>query len=636
MQKNSALEMFGTLWHQSKQDLQPEPGRLGLTWRISLLCALVTGVSMMFQIPEAAISCYLVIFLMKSDAIINIGTAAGFLLLLPGLIVFFVWLINLTDGSTLHIMGGIVISSIIFVYLGASTQLGEQGNVAALIIAFLLTLIVKAPFGEAVSFALREAWAMAAMPMVLMMAFNLLLGFSPVTLLRNKLCQRLITAVYALKTGDFRSLNKQIREGNAKFESQGLVVKVLRMVPIAEAQRVATDIHASFSLMLSVSMLPASLPENRRIALINAISAIHDAITRGEQPSCSNVQPLQELSIAMLSAEKEAWRSIQMLVGMQEANLQSSPKPSFFAPDALSNLAYRHFAIKTTLAAVICFLIYTTLDWQGIHTAMITCYVAALATTGETLHKLLLRIMGCIIGAVMGIAAIFFIIPNIDDIGSLMLLVFFGMMVSAWISTGPERISYAGVQVALAFLLTVLQGFGPNLSFETAQDRIFGILLGNFVVYIVFSFMWPTTLEEDVRKLVSRALNALAHIARLEPEHRIIAVGNVAGIESLIGRADDALCLLPFEPMRLRASRERETSLKEAISEVEFLCRSIWLTQEKNLEPLADKLDMIAQQFLLDSQSNGQCSQSMVLQGNTSAITISQYKEPLSKILGAV
>lgn len=88
MQKNSALEMFGTLWHQSKQDLQPEPGRLGLTWRISLLCALVTGVSMMFQIPEAAISCYLVIFLMKSDAIINIGTAAGFLLLLPGLIVF--------------------------------------------------------------------------------------------------------------------------------------------------------------------------------------------------------------------------------------------------------------------------------------------------------------------------------------------------------------------------------------------------------------------------------------------------------------------------------------------------------------------------------------------------------------------
>lgn len=43
-----------------------------------------------------------------------------------------------------------------------------------------------------------------------------------------------------------------------------------------------------------------------------------------------------------------------------------------------------------------------------------------------------------------------------------MLLVFFGMMVSAWISTGPERISYAGVQVALAFLLTVLQGFGPT------------------------------------------------------------------------------------------------------------------------------------------------------------------------------
>ncbi|HGS4463489.1 TPA: hypothetical protein ACMDOB_003376, partial [Vibrio metschnikovii] len=71
---------------------------------IALLCALVTAVGMMFQIPEAAISCYLVIFLMKPDAVVNIVTGFGFLILLPGLIAFLVWLINLTNGSTMHIM----------------------------------------------------------------------------------------------------------------------------------------------------------------------------------------------------------------------------------------------------------------------------------------------------------------------------------------------------------------------------------------------------------------------------------------------------------------------------------------------------------------------------------------------------
>ncbi|MCF7979374.1 MAG: hypothetical protein K9L82_15455, partial [Chromatiaceae bacterium] len=119
------------------EDLQPFPGRAGLTWRIALLCALVTGAAMMFEIPEAAISCYLIIFLMKPDAVANIGTGIAFLLLLPGLIALLAWIINLTQGSTLHIMLAIVISSCLLLYLGAATQLGEQGNVMALIIAFV-------------------------------------------------------------------------------------------------------------------------------------------------------------------------------------------------------------------------------------------------------------------------------------------------------------------------------------------------------------------------------------------------------------------------------------------------------------------------------------------------------------------
>ncbi len=164
---DNAVEAPPSLWRQALDDLRPCPGRAGLTWRIALLCALVTGAGMMYEIPEAAISCYLIIFLMKPDAVVNIGTGIGLLVLLPGLIAFLVWVVNLTNGSTLHIMAAIVITSCLLLYLGAATQLGEHGGVAALIIAFVLTLIVQAPFGDVATFALREAWAMAALPMIL-------------------------------------------------------------------------------------------------------------------------------------------------------------------------------------------------------------------------------------------------------------------------------------------------------------------------------------------------------------------------------------------------------------------------------------------------------------------------------------
>ncbi|MBO2583513.1 FUSC family protein [Shewanella algae] len=548
---------------------------------------------MMFEIPEAAISCYLVIFLMKPDAVVNIGTGVGFLVLLPGLIAFLVWLINLTNGSTIHIMAAISITSVFLVYIGASSQLGEQGNVAALIIAFLLTLIVKAPFGEAASFALREAWAMAAMPMVLMIVFNFLLGFSPVTLLHDKLLARLRATIAALKDGNSALLRKYLYEGNAPFEAQAFVVRVFRLAPCDSAQQIATDIRASFALMVAVSALPEWIPKSRRVALAEATNEVFESLERGQTPQ----RPSSVLPNDADPAEIAAWRGLHLLAGEPEAEVVSSPKTPFFAPDALSNPAYTRFALKTTLAAIICFLIYTAIDWQGIHTAMITCYVAALATTAETIHKLVLRIIGCLFGAALGVGAIFWVIPLIDDIGSLMVLVFCGCLIGAWISTGPERISYAGVQVALAFLLTVLQGFGPSLSLETAQGRIFGILLGNIVVYLVFTRLWSASLEGEIRLLFARALSKLAMIARLTPNQRINAIGIVAEVESIVGKCEEVLDMLPFEPRHMRPSPERESALEGAVNEIKNLNRAIWLNNEVDLRGMAEQLELLAQRF---------------------------------------
>ena len=601
-QRSDAVEAPPSRWRQTLEDLRPFPGRAEMTWRVALLCALVTGAAMMFEIPEAAISCYLIIFLMKPDAVVNIGTGIGFLVLLPGLIAFLVWIVNLTSGSTLHIMAAIVITSCVFLYLGAATQLGEQGSVAALIIAFVLTLIVQAPFGDAATFALREAWAMAALPMILMVGFNLVLGFSPVTLLRDTLRARLAVAAQALETGEPARLRELLREGNAPFDPQALVARVLRFVPLAAARQIAADVRSGFALMLAVSALPVDLAPRRRVALADQIRAAYAALGEGEAPPMPPDPPANAGP-----AERAAWDALSVLAGAPEPEVVPAPKTPFIAPDALTNPAYTRFALKTTAAAVICFLIYTAIDWQGIHTAMITCYVAALATTGETVHKLALRITGCLIGAALGVAAIFWVIPRIDGIGALMVLVFLGCLVGAWVSTGPERIAYAGVQIALAFLLTVLQGFGPSVSLDTAQGRIFGILLGNLVVYLIFTRIWPAPVAGEVRAFFARALAELARMARLAPERRPHAVGSAAAVEALAGKAEEALRVLPFEPRGLRPTPTRETALRGAVTEIEALNRAIWLSRDADLEHTAERLDFLAERFRGPAGEPGRC-----------------------------
>lgn len=583
--KNAPLN----LWQQALEDLKPFPGRAAMTWRVALMCALVAGIAMMYHIPLAAISCYLVIYLFKPDAFVNIVTGIGFLVILPGLIALLVWLTNLTSGSTAQVMLAIFISSSLLLYVGAATQLGEQANIGALIIAFVLTMIVKAPFGEAATFALREAWAMAALPMILMVVFNLFMGFSPLKLLRGKLLERLAAIAAALEHGQCAPLRELLYEGNAQYVKQALTVRLLSIVSKNSARQVSADVRASYALMLAICSLPDEVDSQQKAEIAKAVRATHAAIREGVTP------PEIPLYSGQHPAERAAWDALGILAGNEEPAAPPALKASFIFPDALNNPNYPHFALKTTAAAIICFMVYTAMDWQGIHTAMVTCYVAALSTTGETVHKLALRITGALIGAALGVAAIFLVIPHIDSVAALMVLVFMGVLVGAWGSTGPERISYAGVQVALAFLLTILQGFGPSVSLDTAWDRIAGILLGNLVVYLIFSNIWPAPLTGEIRRQMAQTLHILASLARLST--RSYALHHVAAVEALVGQSKRSLDFLPFEPSHLRPSQQQRIYIQEALAQVEALNGDLWLSHDRDLLTTAAQLDNLAHDF---------------------------------------
>ena len=177
------------------------------------------------------------------------------------------------------------------------------------------------------------------------------------------------------------------------------------------------------------------------------------------------------------------------------------PKPKgLFKPDAFNNPAHVQFALKVTFAAMFCYIVYTAIDWYGIHTALITCTFIALESTEATLYKGTLRIVGCLIGGALALFTIVFLMPHMETIASLVVVVACASAIAGWVATGSERISYAGLQIAFAFFYSVFQGYAPDTDLDNVRNRVVGILFGLIVTGLVFQYIWPERATTTSRK----------------------------------------------------------------------------------------------------------------------------------------
>ena len=197
-----------------------------------------------------------------------------------------------------------------------------------------------------------------------------------------------------------------------------------------------------------------------------------------------------------------------------------------------------------------CYIVYTSLNWRGIHTCLITCYIVALGTAGETVEKLSLRLLGCVLGGSTGLAAIVFLMPDLNSIGALMIVVFLFTLPAAWVAAGGPRIAYAGLQMAFAFYLCVLQGPTPAFDMTVARDRIIGILFGNFVVYLVFMNVWPVSVVKRIDPAIVSMLRQLSGMVKAAgwPERRALATQAQAALSAV----ENDIGIAQYEPSSIR------------------------------------------------------------------------------------
>lgn len=495
------------------EELQPYPGRLDLSVRMAILCMLVTVVAMANQVPEAALSCYLIFFASKDNSGSGILIGLGLIVAASLGILLGVLFLMISADSPIIRLCLIALFTFGGMYLSQASRLGSVAGTVGFVFAFVMTIYDFVPIAELLTRALTWMWVVVFFPMFFLVLLNVVAPRSPARLMRGVLADRLRAAA-ALSRGDTGAVSrayKLLGDGDEKLLTYQRMARILSLSTKTQNARSGELIDLSYRVL---AMALARSLEGEGDA--NSAVDLDRYATVIESKSLLDAQPWSAAGkgdFASLVAQvgETLW------AGHQPAPPEKAPPAPFLLPDAFTNPQYTQFALKTLLAVMICYITYTALDWFAIHTAMITCFYVALGTTAQTIHKLTLRIVGCLIGAAMGVGSIILFMPFMTDIGQLALLVGGGSLIAAWIANGSERISYMGWQAALAFFLCTLGSFEPSFDFGAATNRILGILFGNVVVSIVFSTIWPVSIGGNLRAALSKATVALTAILRGAP-----------------------------------------------------------------------------------------------------------------------
>jgi multidrug resistance protein MdtO len=299
-------------------------------------------------------------------------------------------------------------------------------------------------------------------------------------------------------------------------------------------QQYATEMGAVVGLTGRLVDLAANLPyfsgrvsqsDRERIGrVIGRIREVRDALTRGSVPQLDESPGEGEIS-SNLALLGELEQTISLIL----QTLAGSKSLPVFAPDRdhgagrartyitgeLLDPEHIKFALRGCFAATSCYVIFNALFWPEISTAVTTCFVTALTTIGASRQKQVLRFAGAIVGGFgIGIGSQIFILPYIDSIAGFTVVYIVAITVAAWFATSSPRLSYFGVQLAVAFCLINLLEFKFQTSLAVARDRVVGVLLGLFMMWLFFDHLWSTPAGLEMKRTFVSALRQLAQLAR--------------------------------------------------------------------------------------------------------------------------
>jgi multidrug resistance protein MdtO len=635
-QPNPVDEAGKWLWDFLKNELAPYPGRAWVVARVTISATLVMLLVMTFQIPNGFLGAIFTLFLSRENptatlvsglkAIAFFSLAAVYTLIGAAMLV---------DDPLTHFLGVGISLFVSFFLISIITDYGTA-------VAFGFTVAGAIPLWDRTTLSVNDRventlWLAGVVAMGIVVAIAVEYVFRrvhPRTDLTEGIEARLQTVENVLRCAAAEQPLDSVTEKRLSLYAMVGASRLRRLIvrstysqhfkaqlgtAVALVSQLV-DVAANFRRALTVRPEPAEAvglaahidpaDKARCQRLADEIENVcKDLVLRRppakiqrpqEEPAKLPFLSLMERIVALIP---EAFSGSTTIGEFLPSPLDEEGPKHFFAPDAFSNPAHLQFALRGTLASFASYIIYTAIDWPGLSTCMATCIITALSTIGSSRQKQMLRFLGAIIGGIIfGMGAQIFVLPYLDSITGFTLLFMAVTAISSWIATASARLSYLGVQLALAFYLINLQEFTIQTSLSIARDRVFGVLLGLMCMWLIYDRLWVKNALDEMQMIFARNLEMFAELAeQLLQKDQIKAIKRIrqlrdqlnAGFQAVTAQSD----AIPFEfgPSRSQKMQIREDVRRWQPSIRTLLQVQVTSAQYLSLRPLSNLPEPIAQ-----------------------------------------
>ncbi|HBK4609629.1 TPA: FUSC family protein [Klebsiella michiganensis] len=531
-----------SLWPFLTRELRDAPGRANYTLRLTLSCAVLIVLFMTLHIPFLAVALIVVFYVSQPNVLmiklVSVVFVVTVSVALGGVLLIIKWTY---DYPLIRLVASVILFFCAIYLMRVLGKLGLAFFVVALAVIYAQTFPSMTSQSEILVRLLLWLWVAINTAILVTLLVNACFQQAfPGYQFKARLVVMLRQTARRLSQPDDGTPPPTVTEIAGQFNQlRSLYQQAARATP-----EIAASPQAWQSLMaaaLSCSHLTALLlpgddhPDARR-RIASQLNALADNL-----PAAAEVQPLivprdgANSTILQEIAEILARLARGETIPLPQGEVEKAP---LLLPDAWSNPAYLHFALKTLLATLLCYVFYTAADWQGIHTIMLSCVIVAQPGLGATMQKTWLRIGGALLATLIALLLIVFVQPWTDSLSGLLAMTLPVFALAAWIAAGSERIAYAGIQIGFTFALAFLSWFGPLSNLTELRDRVIGILLGVLVSSIVHLYLWPDSEAPQLKARLAQLYRQLAQTlaARDDEVQQVPLFAALTESETLINR----------------------------------------------------------------------------------------------------